>query len=193
MARMITIGVIGRSSRPGETLAPELLEAAEVIGREVAKAGAALVTGGTGGVMEAASRGALEAGGLTIGFLPYGDAEKANPYVNLVFPTGMGTLRNVLTARVCHALVMVGGGVGTLNELTVAYDAGVPVVALTSVGGWSGRLREVLYDGAYLDERRAVAISHAATPQEAAAVALARAHEPRKGSKLEALTGWGGG
>jgi len=193
MNRMITIGIIGRAARAGEILPEDLLTAAEGVGRAIAGAGAVLVTGGTGGVMEASSRGALEAGGLTVGFLPYGDASKANPYVNLVFPTGMGTLRNVLTARVCHSLIMIGGGVGTLNELTVAYDAGVPVVALEGHGGWSDRLRDTLYDGCYLDERRAVAVSYASSPDEAVSIALERAHEPRSGSKLEALTGWAGG
>lgn len=193
MTRKITIGLIGRSSRAGETLPPQLLEGAEAIGREVARANAVLVTGGTGGVMEASSRGAKAAGGLTVGFLPYGDAEKANAFCDLVFPTGMGTIRNILTARCCHSLIMIGGGVGTLNELTVAYDAGVPVVALEGLGGWSDRLRETLYDGCYLDERRVLPVSFAATPEEAVATALARASEPRAGSKLEALTGWAGG
>ncbi|MBB4021067.1 MULTISPECIES: TIGR00725 family protein [Actibacterium] len=193
MTRMITVGLIGRSARPGEQLPPALLDASEEIGRHVANAGAALITGGTGGVMEASSRGAKSAGGLTVGFLPYGDAERANAYVDLVFPTGMGTLRNVLTARVCHSLIMIGGGVGTLNELTVAYDAGVPVVALEGLGGWSDRLRETLYDGCYLDERRVLPVSFAATPHEAVEIALRRADEPRSGSKLEALTGWAGG
>ncbi|WP_434287810.1 TIGR00725 family protein [Celeribacter sp. SCSIO 80788] len=193
MTRMITIGLIGRSSRPGETLPPVLLDAAEAVGKAVAQAGAALVTGGTGGVMEASSRGAKAAGGLTVGFLPYGDAEKANAYCDLVFPTGMGTIRNILTARCCHSLIMLGGGVGTLNELTVAYDAGVPVVALEGCGGWSDRLRDTLYDGCYLDERRVLPVSFAATPEEAVEIALSRAHEPRTGSKLQALTGWAGG
>lgn len=193
MSRMMTIGVIGKSSRPGETLPEPLLIAAESIGRAVALSGAALVTGGTGGVMEASSRGAQEAGGLTVGFLPQGDVSHANPYVSLAFPTGMGTMRNMLTARVCDSLIMIGGGVGTLNELTVAYDAGVPVVAIEGLGGWSGRLRDTLYDGCWLDERRAVEISFASDPEEAVQIAVTRAAEPRTGSKLQALTGWAGG
>ena len=189
---MMTIGVIGRSWKPGEVLAESIIESAVHVGRGVAEAGAALVTGGTGGVMEAASRGAREAGGLTIGFLPYADKAKANPYVDLVFPTGLGTVRNILTARGCDSLIMIGGGVGTLNEVTIAYDAGVPVVVLEGSTGWADRIRPVLIDGRWLDERRIVAVTFAASPERAVADAVARAGEPRSGTRLEAHTGWAG-
>src|SRR5581483_9700574 len=96
-----------------------------------------------------------EAGGLTVGFLPHADAAHANPYLDLVFPTGLGTVRNVLTARCSDAVIVVGGGVGTLNEMTLAYDYAVPIIALSGTGGWADRIRDVLIDG-YLDERRVV-------------------------------------
>jgi len=172
---------------------PELVStAAYEIGRGIAEAGAALVSGGTGGVMEASCRGAREAGGLTIGFLPYADKSRANPYVDLVFPTGMGTVRNILTARSCDSLIMIGGGVGTLNEVTIAYDSGVPVVVLEGTTGWADRLRAALQDEAWLDERRIVAITFAQSPKEAVAAAIERAGEPRLGTRLEAHTGWAG-
>src|SRR5699024_2699876 len=126
--RKRTIGILGNASRPGVTLPPHVLGAAEEVGKEVARAGHVLLSGGTGGTMEAATKGAQEAGGLTVGFLPQGDFESANPYVDIVFPTGLGTVRNFLTARCADAVVVVGGGVGTLNEITIAYDAGVPII-----------------------------------------------------------------
>ena len=189
---MMTIGVIGRSSKPGETMPELVTTAAYEIGRGIAEAGAALASGGTGGVMEASCRGAREAGGLTIGFLPYADKSRANPYVDLVFPTGMGTVRNILTARSCDSLIMIGGGVGTLNEVTIAYDSGVPVVVLEGTTGWADRLRAALQDEAWLDERRIVAITFAQSPEEAVAAAIERASEPRLGTRLEAHTGWAG-
>ncbi len=189
---MMTIGVIGRSSRPGESLPTAVLDAAHRVGAGIARAGAALVSGGTGGVMEASCKGAKEAGGLTIGFLPYADKAKANPFVDLAFPTGMGTVRNMLTARGCDSLVMIGGGVGTLNEVTIAYDSGVPVVVLEGTTGWADKLRAALEEGRWLDERRVVAISFAQTPEDAVVAALERAREPRFGTRLEAHIGWAG-
>jgi uncharacterized protein (TIGR00725 family) len=187
---MLKIGVIGRAQRPGEQLPPELLEAAEQVGIAIARRGAALVSGGTGGVMEAASRGAKQAGGLTVGFLPQADLSHANPYLDLAFPTGLGTVRNVLTARCADALVALGGGVGTLNELTLAYDYAVPVVVVEGTGGWSDRIRSVLLDGRYLDERNVIEITFAASPELAVKDAVERATAATIGRTT--LIGWAG-
>lgn len=189
---MLKIGVIGRSWREGEHLPPHVIETAERVGRAVGSSGAVLVTGGTGGVMEAACRGAFEAGGLTVGFLPSADPAKANPYVSLVFPTGMGTIRNILTARCCDAIVMVGGGVGTLNEVTIAYDSGVPTIVVEGTTGWADRLRASLDGGVWLDDRRVTPLSFTRDADDAVALALERAREPRNGSRLGAFTGWAG-
>ncbi|MDJ0933083.1 TIGR00725 family protein [Breoghania sp.] len=155
----MTIGVIGRSSPPGESLPTVILDAAYEVGRHIAEAGAVLVGGGTGGVMEASFKGACENGGLTAGFLPYADKAKANPYVSLAFPTGMGTIRNILTARSCDSVIMIGGGVGTLNEVTIAYDSGVLVTVLEGTTGWVDRLRASLDEGCWMDQRRVVPLS----------------------------------
>jgi hypothetical protein len=187
---MIKIGVIGRAQRPGETLPIALLEAAEAVGYAIAVRSAVLISGGTGGVMEASARGAKRGGGLTVGFLPQADPSHANPHIDLVFPTGLGTVRNVLTARCSDAIVAVGGGVGTLNEMTLAYDYAVPVVALEGSGGWADRLRQVLVDGQFLDERKVVATTYATNPDEAVEQAIARATEVRPGRT--SLVGWAG-
>lgn len=189
---MLTIGVIGRSARPGENLPDGVSQLAYEVGRGIAATGAALIGGGTGGVMEESCRGARDGGGLTIGFLPYADKARANPYVDIAFPTGMGTIRNMLTARGCDSIIMIGGGVGTLNEVTIAYDSGVPVIVLEGTHGWADRLRGAIEDGKWLDERHIVAISFASTAAEAVEIALERAKEPRHGTRLEAHTGWAG-
>ncbi|MFT4124594.1 MAG: TIGR00725 family protein [Microbacteriaceae bacterium] len=189
---MVTIGVVGSARRGDEELPAHMLEVAEAVGRGVARAGAVLVSGGTGGVMEAASRGAKLAGGLTVGFLPQADLSHANPHLDLAFPTGLGTLRNALTARCCDAIVAIGGGVGTLNELTMAYDARRPIVVVEGTTGWSDRLRAALVDGAYLDDRRVVAVSFVDTADAAVRLALERAAEPRGLAAGSPLTGWAG-
>lgn len=104
--------------------------AGEAVGRAIAEAGAVLITGGRTGVMEAACRGAQEAGGLTVGFLPGTQAEEANPWVTIPIATGMGQGRNILVARAADAVIAIGGGWGTLSEIAFARKLEVPVVLL---------------------------------------------------------------
>ena len=112
---------------------PQELSAAEETGRALALAGAVVVTGGLGGVMEAACRGARGEGGTTLGILPGLDRAHANAWVEVAVPTGMGEARNALVVRAADALVAVGGEWGTLSEIALAMKTGKPVVA---VGGW---------------------------------------------------------
>jgi uncharacterized protein (TIGR00725 family) len=102
----------------------------EQVGGEVARAGAILVCGGLGGVMEAACRGAKENGGITVGILPGGDREAANPHVDIAVATGLGEARNAIVVASADAVVAVGGEFGTLSEIALALRAGKPVVGL---------------------------------------------------------------
>jgi uncharacterized protein (TIGR00725 family) len=122
---MVYIGVIGENEPP-----PHLLEGAEAVGRCVAEAGAILVCGGLGGVMEAACRGAQAAGGVTIGILPGHDRREGNRYLTHAIPTGLGYARNILVVRSADALIAVGGKFGTLSEIAYAKIEGRPVVGL---------------------------------------------------------------
>ena len=117
----------------GRDAGPEMLREAEEAGRLIAQAGCILITGGLSGVMEAASRGAKEAGGLTVGILPADDTESANPYVEIPIATGFGIGRNVIIARSADALVAVGGQYGTLSEIAYALQLGRPVAG---IGSW---------------------------------------------------------
>ncbi|NPA91554.1 MAG: TIGR00725 family protein [Chloroflexi bacterium] len=173
------IAVIGQGQNPGDPPLPEhVRRAAYEVGRHIAQAGAVLVCGGLGGVMEAASQGAADAGGEIIAFLPGLDRRAANPYVTHAFPTGLGTLRNYLIIRSADAAILIAGGVGTLQEATIAYDHRVPVVLLRGTGGWADRLPALLLEGRYLDERRKVAFALASTPEEAVAKARERGRSP---------------
>ncbi len=103
---------------------------AEDVGRLLAKAGAVVMTGGRGGVMEAASRGAAQADGLVIGILPGEDANDANRWVSLPIVTGLGEARNVVLMRSAQAVIAVGGEYGTLSEIAFALKFGRPVVGI---------------------------------------------------------------
>jgi uncharacterized protein (TIGR00725 family) len=106
--------------------------AAEAVGRGLAEAGAVVVCGGLGGVMEAACRGARAGGGTAVGILPGSDRSAANAYVDVAVATGLGEARNALIVRAVDALVAVGGEYGTLSEIALALKAGKPVVGLAS-------------------------------------------------------------
>lgn len=123
------IAVIGGSSAP-----PDVLRAAETVGRELALAGADLVCGGLGGVMEAACRGAREAGGFTIGILPGEDRREANPWVTCAIPTGLGHFRNFLVVRAADGVIALAGASGTLSEAAMARTLGTPVVTVSRDG-----------------------------------------------------------
>jgi uncharacterized protein (TIGR00725 family) len=173
---MTTIGIIGRGMQHDrDPVDPTVMESARLVGRLVAERGGVIVSGGLGGVMEAASRGAKEAGGLTLGFLPSMNKSTGNAFLDIVLPTGLGRARNLITARGCDAIVMIGGGCGTLNELTISYAEGRPVIILRGSGGWADRIEPVLYDGHYLDDRKTVSIDFADTPAEVVDKAFARA------------------
>ena len=128
MSPVAYIAVVG----PGEASSQDLWLAEEV-GAGLADLDAVVVTGGLGGVMEAASRGARSRGGRTLGILPGDDREAANGWVEIAVATGLGELRNGLVVRASDALVAIGGGHGTLSEVAFALRTGRLVIGL---GTW---------------------------------------------------------
>ncbi|MFM8981287.1 MAG: TIGR00725 family protein [Planctomycetia bacterium] len=157
MQRLIAVFGAGNPSREEYNLAAE-------VGRLLAQRGLAVVCGGTYGIMEAACMGAKEAGGLTVGLLPGYQRAEANPYVDVVIPTGLGDARNVLVATAGEAAIAVGGRLGTLSEIALALKHGIPVVGLKT---WN-------LDPAALFDRSVPAARSAA---EAVEMALALAAE----------------
>jgi uncharacterized protein (TIGR00725 family) len=106
---------------------------AEEVGRLLGSAGAVVVCGGLGGVMEAVCRGARSAGGKTVGILPGSRREDANAYVDVAIATGLGEARNALVVRAVDAVVAIGGEFGTLSEIALALKSGTPVIG---IGTW---------------------------------------------------------
>ncbi|MFO0590335.1 MAG: TIGR00725 family protein [Polyangiaceae bacterium] len=168
MRRMV-VSVIGDAGvKPGSAT----YETAREVGSLLVDAGFRVMTGGLGGVMEAASRGAHESGaysdGATIGVLPHLDPAEANEWVDIVLATGLDHARNTLVAN-ADAVIAVGGGAGTLSEIAFAWMFKRLVVALKGLG-WADRLAgerldararcEVEDDRVYSadDARQAVAI-----------------------------------
>jgi uncharacterized protein (TIGR00725 family) len=130
---------MGRMNRPrlvavigGSDAETPVAQAAYDVGRELARRGCVVMTGGRTGVMEAAAAGAASAGGLVIGMLPGPTAEEANPHVNIPILTDMGEAANAITARTAHGVIALAGEFGTLSEIAFALKFGRPVVSLNS-------------------------------------------------------------
>lgn len=120
-----------------------------------------IITGGRGGVMEAASAGAASVGGTVIGILPGDSREQANPHVGIPIITGMGEARNVIIARTADAMIALSGEFGTLSEIAFALKFRKPVVSL---GSW----------------HIAPQIQAASSPQEAVELVLERLENARQ-------------
>jgi uncharacterized protein (TIGR00725 family) len=155
------ISVIGAS-----VATPEQYDLALRVGRLLAEAGAVVVCGGRGGVMEGVCRGVREAGGISVGILPTNRGE-ANPYVTIPVTTGIGEARNVVVVSSGDAVISIGGGPGTLSEIGLALKIGKPVVFLST---WDP-----------VDECGVSAAAHtAADPAEAVSLAFRLAGEPER-------------
>ncbi len=154
MDREPYIAVVGPSAG-----SPAELALGEAVGRMIAEAGAVLVCGGLGGLMEAAAGGCHEVGGKSVGILPGTSRLDANPYLTIAVATGMGEARNAIVVRTADAVIAVSGEFGTLSEIALALKMGRPVVGLST---W-----ELAKDGQPVG-----AIHRAATPTEAVETAL---------------------
>lgn len=170
----LIIGIIGSDAHPGEEISAHALHTAEDVGRRVAKHGAVLVTGGTGGIMEAASKGAHEAGGIVIGFLPGRTRHGANRYLTIPLCTGLGEIRSHLTISASDAIIMIAGSTGTLNEATIAYGQ-KPLIVITGTGGWSDRLPHALHSGLHFDERSTAIVHYVSSATQAIELAISLA------------------
>jgi uncharacterized protein (TIGR00725 family) len=158
--REFQIGVIGYNDDRCTEVAREI---AYDVGKEVALSGSVLLCGGLGGVMEAACRGAKEANGTTVGIIPQDNFSFANQFCDIVICTGIGFARDFIVATSSDAIIAIGGGIGTLIEMSVGYMIKKKVVAISPSGGVSD-----IYAGKYLDERKRVIIESA--PDAKAAV-----------------------
>ncbi|HDZ17556.1 MAG TPA: TIGR00725 family protein [archaeon] len=132
------------------------------IGRLIAKNNYAIACGGLSGVMEMVCKGAKEENGFTIGIIPFIENNNANEFIDLVIPCPFSQARNivvVLTGDICLAI---SGKAGTLSEICFAWIYNKPIIALSSVKGWSSKIANQK-----LDDRRTDMIYGVETPQEA--------------------------
>lgn len=162
--RRLQIGVMGSAADLRyQTFYEEL---AESLGREIAKYNAVLIFGAEkdyDSLSTAASRGARRAGGLTLG-ITYGKGLDVYETADIIVATGLerGGGREFSLVLSCDGIITINGGSGTLNEMLVAYQAGIPIVAMEETGGWSGQM-----SGKYFDDRKRIKVNGCKTPSEA--------------------------
>ena len=172
MVKKIQILIVGNNEN-GST--SDLEKVAYQTGIEVAKAEAVLITGGLGGVMKAACRGAKDGGGLTVGIIPQNDPSFANEFCDIVIPSGIGLARDFLTALSADGVIIIGGASGTLSETCAAYMYKRPIVAIKNTGGIAER-----YADQYLDHRQNVKIIGVTSPKEAIKVIFDKINSAKK-------------
>ena len=153
------IVVIGSSD---SVCTKKMYSIAEEVGKELANNNCITITGGGLGIMEAALKGAKKINGLTIAIIPWENIKKANDYADVVIATGIGWSRDAINLNSCDGAIVVGGGAGTLNEVSYAYIMNKPVVAIKTSGGTAQNIA-----GKFLDIRKVERIRSATTPKEA--------------------------
>lgn len=151
-----TVAVIGASSIDKETE-----KKAFEVGRLLAKNGYIVSCGGLTGVMEAVCRGAKQEKGLTIGIIPQKRKSLANPYVDIAIPVPFSQARNIVVVLSGDIVVAISGKAGTLSEIALAWIYKKKIVALTGVGGWSGKMANT-----QVDNRRSDVIYGEDTPED---------------------------
>ncbi|MDO8125191.1 MAG: TIGR00725 family protein [Candidatus Hermodarchaeota archaeon] len=125
------ITVIGSSG----SISSDIFQIAKDVGQEIAKRKGLLITGGKDGVMEAASKGAKEEQGTTIGILAEDKAIAANPYVDIAIATGIGYARNYLNIISSDAVISIAGSGGTLSEIGFAIALQKKLILIKGTGG----------------------------------------------------------
>lgn len=146
---LIKVGVMGSA---GGNMAPDIVEKCKELGRAIADAGCAIVTGGCPGLPHYAIMGCKERGGITIGVSPAMSLhEHVNDYgsptdnIDVMIYTGSGLMgREVVGVRSCDIVIIVGGRSGTLGEFAIAYDEGRPIGVLTGTGGVADHIDDFL-------------------------------------------------
>ncbi|MEQ1848986.1 MAG: LOG family protein [Candidatus Peribacteraceae bacterium] len=148
--RALKIGVMGSASGP-QIEDPVAREKARALGTEIAKRGFIFINGACPGLPHDAMLAAKEAGGRTIGVSPaFSEYEHINEYLSpdghdIILFTGMGFMeRDIINIRSSDAIVIIGGGIGTLNELTIAYEEGRPIGVVTNSSGISNSVPHII-------------------------------------------------
>jgi len=164
--KKIQIAIIGSAGpeeyqykKPNE----KIFQVAYQVGKLVAKNNCTLLCGGKGGIMKEACRGAKKLNGTTVGIISGNNRNESNQFTDIEIVSGMINCAEVsLLISSSDGVIIIGGGSGTLQEITVAYRNKKPITAIKSLAGWGKKLSDT-----YLDDRKTIKIYGAKNPKEA--------------------------
>jgi uncharacterized protein (TIGR00725 family) len=153
----LSVALIGSAGKINIMQRDLALRIGEILGSH----GYNLICGGLDGVMAAACEGfqSVECRGKTIGILPSYDVSTANQWIDIAIPTGLDVGRNQLVVASAFAVIVIGGGAGTLSEIALASQINKPILLLKGSGGWADKLEDD-----FLDQRKNTRIHHIQNP-----------------------------
>lgn len=171
MKKKLQIGVIGSAGweeYPKTKPEKRIYNLAFEVGKLIAKNNSILICGGKGGIMLEAAKGAKKLKGITVGVVSGSKRFESNKFIDVEVVSGITNFsEESMLISMCDGIISIGGGAGTLQELTLAYRSRKPVVILKNTGGWSEKIAD-----SFLDEREKIKFDLAATPEEAFSILL---------------------
>jgi len=176
---LVQIGIFTTYDVPSD----DVIEKAKLVALKLVEKGCVIITGGDGGVMRVIAEEARRRGGIVVGILSY-EIEEANvnsalynPFNTVEIRTGLTySARSAIVARSSDAAIVIGGGAGTLTEVCMAYNMGIPLVVLEGTGMVADKLKSMFPSG-YLDHRENVKLHFTKDPVEAVEIAYRLAVE----------------
>lgn len=169
--KKLQIGIMG--SAADLNYGKDVEKFAKKLGKLIAKSGNILVYGAEKDYSSISTNAAIEASknnGVTVGITGGSKKEIWGDFrPTVLIPTGLGIGggREYTLVLSCDVIIAISGGSGTLNEIAVAYQAGIPIVVVDKFGGWASKL-----SGEYLDDRKRLKCNNASTPEEALELAI---------------------
>ena len=135
------IGIIGSGKK---SCSKEMYDFGLELGNILLESGFRIVSGGKGGIMEAVSRGGMNSEnyfeGSIICILPSELKNDSNGFCDIIIPTGFGINRNSIIINTADILIAIGGGSGTMSEISFAWQKGKKVLCVTEFDGWAKEL-----------------------------------------------------
>lgn len=169
--RKIQVGIMG--SAADLNYSDEALAFAKELGKLIAESGNILVYGAEKEYSSLSTNAAISAsenGGMTVGITGGKDKKIYGEYrPDVLIPCGLeiGGGREFTLILSCDVIIAISGGSGTLTEMAIAYQAGIPIITIPNFDGWAKKV-----SGTYIDDRERLKCIEATTPKEAITQAL---------------------